>query len=356
MVELVFILLVGLCCSMAGEPEAPGTQAPELPPVMLVPQIRLEPTTPDQGLSDEAYAAWLEEEFRRLKALPEPTDPEASVQQHAACGNWILSVYCEPALTWMLLGQADPAELSLLMDKVKQALGLLSKASTADDQNLENLELLVQFARAFQNVIAAKLGEADPEEINDAATDLTIWLDDERPSVASRASLWLGLLYAETDQRERALAFLPLPLTPFQNDRGSFFARLQRCRMFAEGQSRSLALTLLLKMEERCAEWFDVQTAEHARNTCTYLRFQIGRQQREQLRPLTRDIMQEWVDRAAADLTGQEGEPATLLRLYPAIPLLFTLEHPAREEEPAPPANDIQVEPIDAQNGADEGG
>ena len=291
---------------------------------------------PEGAVDEPSYAAWLAERDKSLQQLVSQAAPQALAKQRAHHANWILAVRCEPHASRLLLGTHRPQDLKALETFGKETLQLLTLATghwpSDDVDNVERLELLAHFGRAMSLVAQAKMGRPEKGAAQEVFEKLAIWTDDDDVHIATAALLWQAKLAHEYGKTDRALKALPLALTPLSAGPADFYLRLLRCRLLADSARTSLSLALMLKMEERCAQWFSNEIdRHHAMCTLTWMRLQIARADEPQLSSFPQTLRKEWLTRAEDFLKDQES-PCRLLRLEKAVPLLFAAPKP---QEPA---------------------
>lgn len=327
---------------------------PEAPPSQ--PALLLTANHYPEGIASEGdYLRWLDELYALLERTLEKAPAPAATAWTAHIGNWILADRCEPHLTRLLLGIETDDDTRTLARLGTQALARLQHARdhwpAGDDQNLERLEMLTLLARSVSAVASSRAGQGDREALMDLAGELAIWTDDEDPDIAGFALLYQSLVYLETRQFRQARLALPLSLEPVRQRALDFFLRLLRCRVFVEEERPTLARALILKMEERCADWFTDQAAQHAAQcTLTWLRVQLAQSVRGNLGPTTAGLQKSLLARARAFLLDAEA-PCEFARLTQAAPMLFS--KPAEQDSPVrqDPRPSVKEEPATSAPG-----
>ncbi len=307
--------------------------AAEIAPPPLVADIY-----PEDVANEREYADWLRREHEALVRSTEQAASGTAAKLLAFHANWTLAVHCEPHVTRLLFHIHRPEDISALEALSRDALERLSRVRkqwpAEDDENLERLELLTNLGRAVSLLAQSKLGRPDRASIEDIANEVAIWVDDDDPDIANAVLLWQCFLYHEIGKSERAFKALPLSLAPLKGRTSEFFLRLLRCSLLADNGRRALSLALILKMEERCSQWFsDEQTQRAAMCTLTWLRIQIAKSMESKLDGLSQEMRKDWLARAQAVLKDEQ-PPCKLLRLQHAVPMLFS--RPQADRLPAP--------------------
>ncbi len=306
---------------------------------------------PDGVTTEQGYIDWLTAQYQKFEREIEPAPPTVAAKHRAYLGNWTLAVRCEPHLTRLLLGIAEPSDIAALDALSEGALGHLASAREQwpEDlrEQLEDLDLITNFGRAVSLLARAKLGRQDPKRTEKVANELAVWMDDDRREIADAAVLWHCALHHEVGNTERAMKTLPLPLTPINGSTTKFYLRVLRCSILSDSGSPSLALALILKIEERLEQWIpDESSRQAALCTLTWFRFRIAKSHQPEGDGLYKDIWQDWLGRARATLEDPDA-PCRLIRLTGAVPLLLAKPEPG--SQPAPgvePPQGKAVEPV----------
>jgi len=315
----------------------PGQADPELAKPRPLPPLTAEAYPGGVG-TEQGYIDWLAAQQLTLERETESASPATAARYRAHLGNWTLAVRCEPHLTRLLLGVAEAPDLAALDALSEDALSHLTAAREhwPEDRSeqLEDLDLITNFGRAVSLFARSKLGRPDQKRTEKVANELAIWMDDDRREIADVAVLWHCMLHDEIGNTERALKTLPLPLTPINGTTTGLYLRVLRCSILADSGSPSLALALILKMEERLEQWIpDESSRQAALCTLTWFRFRIAKSHQPGGDGLYKDMWQDWLGRARATLEDPDA-PCRLIRLTAAVPLL--LAKPEPESRPAP--------------------
>ena len=342
---LIWTLAAALAVMPLPEQTERELAKPILPPPLA------EGAFPDGVTTEQGYVDWLAAQYQKVEREIESAPPAAAARGRAHLGNWTLAVRCEPHLTRLLLGIAEGPDIAALETLSEGALRHLTAAREQWPENhgeqLEDLELITNFGRALSLFARSKLGRPDQKLTEQVANELAIWMDDDRREIADAAVLWHCALHHEIGNSERALKTLPLPLAPINGSTTELYLRVLRCSILSDSGSSSLALALILKMEERLERWIsDEPSRQAALCTLTWFRFRIAHSHHPEGDGLYQDIWQDWVARARATLEDPDA-PCRLIRLTGAIPLLLAKPEPGSQPasgvEPPP---DKAVEPV----------
>lgn len=327
----------------------PEQTEPELAKPVLPPPLAAE-AYPDGVTTEQGYVDWLAAQHHEFEREIESASPTTAARHRAHLGNWTLAVRCEPHLTRLLLGIAGAPDIAALETLSEGALRHLTAAREQwpedHGEQLEDLDLITNFGRAVSLLARAKLGRPDPERTEKVANELAVWMDEDRREIADAAVLWHCALHHEIGNTERALKTLPLPLTPINGSTTKLYLRMLRCSILSDSGSPSLALALILKMEERLEQWIpDQPTRQAALCTLTWFRLRIAKSHQPESDGLYKDIWQDWLGRARATLEDPDA-PCRLIRLTGAVPLLLAKPEPALQPAPdVEPPQDKAIEP-----------
>jgi len=262
-------------------------------------------------------------------------------------------------LTRLLLGIAEAPDIAALDALSEGALRHLKAAREQwpEDhcEQLEDLDLITDFGRAVSLFAHSKQGRPDQKLTEKVANELAIWMDDDRREIADAAVLWHCALHYEIGNTERALKTLPLPLTPINGSTTELYLRVLRCSILSDSGSPSLALALILKMEERLEHWIpDESSRQAALCTLTWFRFRIAKSLQPGGDGLYKDIFEDWLERARGTLEDSDA-PCRLIRLTGAVPLLLAKPEPGSQRAPGvEPPQDKATEPVSQPAAGDE--
>lgn len=314
------------------------------------------------GVTDEAqYGDYLAERTEALiEAARETTDGPTTIERHLAIANWILVRQIEPQVTRLLLGTDDPGDRMALAASVAQAQEWLTTAGElladlpvetvatqpAPDLRTRPTELhadLSAFAEAMHAVTMDTTADEAPQRIRRSASRLGVLLEDTRPGVSATAALYQALLFARNDRMDRAMTRLDLVLLPPQSDAVApcFFGRLLRCRFLARQGAHAVAWSLLLRLEERCQEWFDTPQARiEATNSVAVVRLEVARAWKEAMTDAGAEDRSAWcqaAERRVRESLFAGEEAPRIMRMEQAIPILTDLINSAGAPTEASP-------------------
>ena len=277
----------------------PEQTEPELAKPIFPPPLVAE-VYPDGVTTEQGYIDGLAAQHQVFEREIESAPPAATARHRAHLGNWTLAVRCEPHLTRLLLGIAEAPDIAALHALSEGALRHLTAAREQwpEDhrEQLEDLDLITNFGRAVSLFARSELGRPDQKRTEKVANELAIWMDDDRREIADAAVLWYCALHYEIGNTERALKTLPLPLTPINGSTTELYLRVLRCLILSDLGSPSLALALILKMEERLEQWIsDESSRQAALCTLTWFRFRIAKSHQPEGDGLYKDIWQDWL-------------------------------------------------------------
>lgn len=305
-----------------------------------------------------------------IEAAGRASDAAARIEHHLAAANWILACQIEPQITRLLLGIDEPGDTDALAASVALAQQQLDTAGClladladqaeiaappSDDQQPEEdsqpmagrLEALHSDLSAFAEALATIAADTSDDQVvqraRRSASQLGVLLEDTRPGVAPAAIVYQALLFARIGRMDRAMTVLDLALRPLPADAEalSFFGRLLRCRFLARQGAYAVAWSLLLKLEERCQEWFDTpQARAEATATVAVVRLEVARSWKESLAEAGAADGSAWCEaaerRIGKPLFGGDESP-TVMRIGHAVPMLTDLpDAPSDNAQPPP--------------------
>ncbi|HUU82684.1 MAG TPA: hypothetical protein VM243_04185 [Phycisphaerae bacterium] len=311
-------------------------------------------------VADEAeYARHVRQRTDALiEAAGRAGDTQGRIENLLAAANWILARQIEPQITRLLLGIEEPGDAEaltvsltlgqeqleaagqLLADPDAQAEGAQPPADTdgGEDQPppaAQRLEALHGDLSAFAGAVAVIAGVASGDDAMQrarrSASRLGVLLEDTRPGVAPAAVLYQALLFARIERMDRAMTVLDLALRPLPSgaEVPSFFGRLLRCRFLGRQGSHAVAWSLLLRLEERCQDWFDTpQTREEATASVGVVRLEVARAWKESLAQAGAADESAWCRAAEERIRDSlvQGDAAPrVMRLGDAVPILSEL-------------------------------
>jgi len=352
-------VLWAVCLIAAGQ--GPPPAAPSTPP-----RPRLSDSVYPAGVADEAaYVDYLAARTRSLiDAADAAAEPPAEARGRLAAANWILARQIEPAVSRVLLGIPAASDNEVIREGIARAARQLAAAESAlarapaaaaevrrsadardapqpplTEALQSTLTDLSAFADALAVAFSDEMGGNSEDRARAAASSLAILLEDERPGVAVCATLMQALLYHRAGQMDRTRTVLDLALQAVPGDARevAFYSRLLRCRYLAEEGRFAVACSLLLKLEERCFEWFVSATDQaEAGYAATLVRRQTIQAWRDGHQGPEADAHRQWCDAAIArieEALAGEPQPIRLMRLRSAVPYLLDVE--AAFEQPS---------------------
>ncbi|MHC4611894.1 MAG: hypothetical protein ACYS7M_16285 [Planctomycetota bacterium] len=319
---------------------------------------------PPDVADERQYAHHIGQQLEALlTCAQQATDTARKVEYSLAAANWILAWQAEPQVSRLLLGIEQPSDLAsvdravaearrhldaagkLLADTAASGTASIEenaeKADSVDERKtppsdqrgpLDKLETigddLAAFADALTLAWAQGAGQDDTQRVRAAASSLAVLLEDARPGVASAAMLYQALLYGRVGRMDRAMQVLDLALQPIPQagDSFAFFSKLLRCRYLARQGGYAVAWSLLLRLEERCHDWFDSpQASEEAVRAVALVRLQVNESWRESLAASGDEERVAWCTRAEARIRETSllaDESPKVMRLGVAVPML----------------------------------
>ena len=359
---------VCLCGAVLSAARDDGAGAPPASQPAAPPAVQLSASAyPDDVADEAAYADYLQRQTEALLTqVQQAQDLVSEARCRLATANWILARQIEPQVTRLLLGIASEADRGALAALVAQAQQELSKAgellASSDGQGdeptseeaaapdgageagalPEDLQAIHRDLTAFADALALAWADAETEEASSQARQaaglLAVLLEDQRPQVAAAATLYQALLYQRAGRGERARVVLDVALQtlPDGGESLALFSRLLRCRSLAEDGAQVVAYSLLLRLEERCQEWFTLpdELAQASRAVALVRRHVLESWPEPEDQAAAADL-RAWRDAAIGrldELTHQDGDPPPVMRLGSAIPLLLDPQASARAE------------------------
>ena len=294
------------------------------------------------GFADEsAYRQAIADEVARLVAQADKANtPGGQVRLRIQAANTILARGLEPACTCKLLGIEDsklvlqPAAVESWLTQVDELLRVAREAcarapETWEDRARLRAEWRIGQLEGFAAGLRAFLlpAPANNTAWRSAASALSLLREEDDPRVVAAAGLWQAQLRSVEEDKEPAMASLPLALSDPDDATMPYamFSRLLRCRLIAARGQHAVALSLLAQIEERCEDWFDKDAArQDARRAAILVRTRILAAWADALDTPARSKQRQWcLDRRRSLLeTHFIPGACTVMRLAPAIPML----------------------------------
>lgn len=264
-------LIVGIIASAGRTPSSASTRPASAPTRV---RFVLEQPPSDTARDNAAFEAELAKQAAaRLKeaAASQPSGPPTAAAIKAA--RFLLGRNCEPALSRVLLGIAEPRDAALLTKTAAQVAALLHPApasqptkdagdTRAAEPSAETalLDAVAQAYSAIGHVPNAnpRTTETAREALLDAGRALAPYLDDPRSDVAALARLLQGACYRRANRPDRAVQVLggagrPGAALPYE-----VFARMEHCRALADQHYYVAAMALAVRHEAHCNAWIPV--------------------------------------------------------------------------------------------------
>lgn len=286
-------------------------------------------------------------------------DPTRELDLRLLAANWILAYQIEPMATRMLLGmpeEQDAADgggfasaagkhLARADELLEQLAGKVEEAEALRSRRMQ-AEYLAAFAGAFEVLWRDDFDDDESRDLafSDAASELSIVLEDNREEVAVAAQLWQAYLYVQRSRLTRAVDLLPAAISdPGGSRRYGLYARLMRCRLTAEMvEGAAASVALLARMEERCLTWFGKEDRRRAaQRTAALFRRQLTDGWGEALNTAGQTQRAQWCERMVSEIDRDYFPPPgphEVLRLGRAIPAIVELDESIRGLEESDPA------------------
>ena len=171
------------------------------------------------------------------------------------------------------------------------------------------------------------LGETEPGARRRAASALAPLLEDSDRKVAAAARLWQALLRGLEPDPAAAIQILDSPMAPPHPETWPYglFSKVLRCRYQGAQGSWSPALVMLVHIEEQLESWVpDLALRGDARRFFAYTRLEVLKRWYDSLPP-ERTTERAWcVLQAGEILKSYFAVETSLLRLNPAVPMVFS--------------------------------
>lgn len=345
-IHLTYVLVLGLMTleapALAQEPDGQQDSPSEAVSddralALRMPEIALGGRDKANDKSKDEF----ERDVENLLALAAKAGDTVTVARlNLAAANLLLSLGAEPACSlavqFLELGEhraqglASIERAHKLMANADAALADFDGQDHPDSERIEGLLNRMEKLRGFAAGMRAVLEPGgDTDEVREAATELSLLLEDSDPQVAAAAALYNAHLRRKALKPDRVLPSLDIALAPPKATRlpYDFFSRLLRCELIAQRGGHSAALALLMQMEILCDEWFarDEQRDEALRSV-TVVELHVLREWHRSLGEAGDDRAREWCAEQFGEFTRERlsDEPASLLRLGRAIPILVT--------------------------------
>ncbi len=265
------------------------------------------------------------------RAVDGADTPEARVSAELALANWLLAEPMARPATRVLLGAAAAKDADVFSERAAAAGEHLRRARLLLKPDLPNARklrviagTLEGFAKVFAAVAAApKDGKC--EACAGAAIGLAAARESDKPAVASAALLWQSYAWELAGRQERALTSLPEALQRPVQMPWDFFSRLLRLRILADSGQPEVAMTLAIRIQTLCDQWFAGEPAEAIaarKRLVSVVQYRIALAWRERLKNKgsAKAELEELISRIRKDLADADG--AAVFTLAPPIPHL----------------------------------
>jgi len=371
---------IGIGCSLlflatatlASAQEAPAPQEPDSQKKQAESSVEQQTTRdtlrvsyPFKFSSESAYLDWVNERATILEhAADDAPGVPRRIELLLAAANRLLASGTEHAASTRILGlvqdeMPDPKALRAIFDRadkllesasdlIKQHDEATSKENDKEDDQKKTTDVptpadeveqvwrelatrrdtVQSFGQALKAYLLDAGTDDDAHNKRRAASRLSMLLESDSAAIAASARLWQALLRSKENDASRALSIVgPVTARPRVGAQPyRFYGAILRAQLLAEHRSPTLALAMLMRVEEMVETWFSGQRDRgQALRTSAFARVEILQAWAESLaKEESREEEVAWCQ--AGILTLQEGwltgEMPRLLRLAPAIPLL----------------------------------
>ncbi len=338
------------CEEGATRPNPDSAKFPELP------KLGLSRSKAVVGEKDPV-AYWNERSGALIDAANKVGDPQGNSLKSLAAANIIIARQLEPfssIAVLNLLPESSDADRKSIRDSLDQAEKLIAQAkellaaqvppdepaadTPATDQpksdsltpNRAQLLSAVDVLQSFLNGQRVYLlGETEPGARRRAASALAPLLEDSDKRVAAAARLWQALLRGLEPDPTAALQILDSPMSPPHPETWPYglFSKVLRCRYQGVQGSWSSSLVMLVHIEEQLEAWVpDLAHRGDARRVFAYTRLDVLKRWYDSLPP-EQETERAWCAHQADEiLKSYFSVETSLLRLEPAIPMVFSEE------------------------------
>jgi len=213
-----------------------------------------------------------------LHAVTQATDPAGRTAARLKLAHWQLSKQIEPALTRLILNidsDLDRKTITQIASADGQQLAPATAALNLAIHQSAQLERLREFLAVLQpwpDVFAAVAGHGNHLL---AAQRLDALACSQSASIAQAARFWQAVLYHQARQYQQALDSLDLALADPRTEYYSLLPRLLRCRILADRGQLTVALALLIRLQDHLDDWFDPAPAQLAEGAAVLLRLEL---------------------------------------------------------------------------------
>jgi len=260
-----------------------GVARPQTGPLVgpwLLPDLRLSrdawPAEIDGPTAYQQYLSRRADEL--LQAVAQATDPASQTAARLKLAHWQLSKQIEPALSRLILNIDSGSDRNTIRQIASAAAPQLALAraalNVAIDQSAQRKRLreFLAVLQPWPEVFAAVAGDRHHLV---AAQQLDALARSESSAIAQAARFWQAVLYHRAGQHQQALDSLDLALAEPRTEYYGLFPRLLRCRVLADRGQLTVALALLIRLQDRLDHWFDPAPAKLTEGAAVLLRLEL---------------------------------------------------------------------------------
>jgi len=323
------------------------TSRPSTGPI-LGPWVR-EAVTLDSGVrptgaaATQEYRQYLDSQADKLaRAIEAAQTRHAELEARVRLFWWHLSRQIDPALSSVFYGidgESDRKRIDELtalaagqlaaIEVLLDGLDAVATTQPADVQRWhDELPVMQPWPQALR---AAATGT--PEQCTAAAERLAELAQCLHPPIQEPARFWAAMLWLRAGQPDRALELLDMALAPPQGDAYEILPRLLRCRVLGQTGKLTAASALLIRMQNRLADWFDEQVVDLVAPATTLVRLAVMDQLADRLIEAGYHAEAAEILVQGCGLRNEVFEPGTV-RSLPRLDAL--LPGPIPREPPAP--------------------
>ncbi len=246
----------------------------------LLADLRLSPNPWPAGIDGPtAYQQYLSRRADELlQAAAHATDPASQAAARLTLVHWQLSKQIKPALSRLILNIDSGSDRNTIRQIASAAAPQLALARTAlnvaigQSAELQRLREFLAVLQPWPEVFAAVAGDRHHLV---AAQQFDALARSESSSIAQAARFWQAVLYHRAGQYQQALDSLDLALADPRTEYYGLFPRLLRCRVLADRGQLTVALALLIRLQDRLDHWFDPAPAQLTEGAAVLLRLEL---------------------------------------------------------------------------------
>lgn len=267
---VLMAIVVSVAAPVIARTEEPAVKPVEIRSPMPQARLRLPAGFESRSAHLNSIRSRVEELSRKAESA---TDTLQRVGFQLAVANMILGEEIEWDVNHVFLkiqGE-NVAKWAPPTDALDRTSGLLEKAreglaGATGDGNAERIadlnrrvSTITTFHGALRSFLLGRTDDSEREAGREAASKLSLLLEDGDPTIAAAAAFWQAVLRSDDRDKERILNSLDLALAPPTpaSMPYAFFARLLRCRILADRGSHAAALSLLMQLEEGVVDWME---------------------------------------------------------------------------------------------------